>query len=271
MHAILQSIETLMQASVDDLRAKGLLEDIRDSLQANMALLPDAVIRDIDNLLHMLVTVKRDNVELWMNLLNLKSELAAKTARLDKVEGDLVTVKAELVEVQAELVEVKAELAEKTTRLVQVEGQLSEVKATLTSTQQRLAVRQIYHALNEKLLRKMSRALGMDIQSFWKTRVSNVGGFRRSTDMMRVWRDFQAAYDIDDDPSTFWEELKDGKLAFDCFVHAGSFPSYRYDEVLEIADAVFVGEHERHRWGFLRVLEITRRLSEEEGVGLYEY
>jgi hypothetical protein len=267
-----------MQASVDDLRAKGLLEDIRDSLQANMALLPDAVIRDIDNLLHMLVTVKRDNVELWMNLLNLKSELAAKTARLDKVEGELVTVKAELVEVKAELVEVKAELAEKTTRLVQVEGQLfdvraelSDVRATLTSTQQRLAVRQIYHALNEKLLRKMSRALGMDIQSFWKTRVSNVGGFRRTPDMMRVWRDFQAAYDIDDDPSTFWEELKDGKFAFDCFVHAGSFPSYRYEEVLEIADAVFVGQHERHRWGFLRVLEITRRLSEEEGVGLYEY
>lgn len=35
-------------------------------------------------------------------------------------------------------------------------------------------------------------------------------------------------------------------------------------------DETFLGDRERHKDGFMRVLEIVRRLSEEDGGGLYE-
>ena len=76
-------------------------------------------------------------------------------------------------------------------QLVQVldlKESLNDVKNKLKASEDKLAVRQIFCALNEKLLRAAAAYFQMDMDSFWKKyRGSNIKSLQYKPELQNVW------------------------------------------------------------------------------------
>lgn len=155
-------------------------------------------------------------------------------------------------------------------RLSMVELELEQTKKSYKSSQQELAVRQIYHALNEKILFRVAQKTNQQVQQLWKNRVTSVGGLAKP-EYRKAWKELQKELGITEDPATFWELLKENKAPFDKFVHQDSFDVVKplsYDEVKsEVAAKVFVGEREKFEPTFHYLLQINQKLSDAMGQG----
>ena len=141
------------------------------------------------------------------------------------------------------------------------------------SSQQELAVRQIYHAHNEKILFRVAQKTNQQVQQLWKNRVTSVGGLAKP-EYCKAWKELQKELGITEDPATFWELLKENKAPFDKFVHQDSFDVVKplsYDEVKSgVAAKVFVGEREKFEPTFQYMLQINQKLSDAMGQGLFD-
>lgn len=149
--------------------------------------------------------------------------------------------------------------------------QLKDMKRKLELSHDQLAVRQVYHALNEKLLREVCRELCISTQALWDRKVSNVGALRKRPDTKGAWEKIAQRLDIKDSAGDFWEVLKDGKHEFDVFVHDGSYPECSYEELKCVATRLFVGDMAKHEAAFLDFLEVSHKLSVQTGQSLYKY
>jgi chromosome segregation ATPase len=233
---IVERLENLMTSYADDARAIGMLSAMRDDVHNIVSAIPKKLKNDLNTVLRLLVNAKTDNAELW---------------------GQVVGLSEEIKQLKEELKDTREEV--------------KDLHKKLELSHDQLAVRQIYHALNEKLLREVCRVLHISTQALWDKKVSNVGALRKRADTKSAWEKIAQRLNITDSAGDFWEELKDGKHEFDIFVHDGSYPEYSYEELQGVAERVFVGDMAKHKVAFLEFLEVNHKLSLETGQSLYKY
>ncbi len=186
--------------------------------------IPFSVLSDLSKVLHLLVDAKRDNAQLWEQLITMKEEL-------------------------------------------------EQLKAQLTTKESFLAVRQVYHAVNEKLLRRLIGLTGLQEKTFWKKyKTTNIGHIIYQKDLMQLWPTLQQQFNISEAPDELWSKIHDGKEVFDKFVHSTSFQHFPHSElVAKVMPTVFVGELEKFEPAFEDVLALDVALTEGTGKDLYEY
>lgn len=159
-------------------------------------------------------------------------------------------------------------------RLSTVEAELDRTKKLCNSSQQELAVRQIYHALNDKILLRVAQMVNQNVRQLFNNRVTSVGGLSKP-EYRKAWRDLQKEVGIIEDATGFWDLLKDNKDPFDKFVHKDSYDAVKvlsYDELkTNVAAEVFIGDREKYEPTFQYLLEINKKLSDKMGQSLYEY
>ena len=155
-----------------------------------------------------------------------------------------------------------------------VESKLEQTEQLYKSSQQELAVRQIYHALNDKMLLRVAQKTNQSVRQLFNNRVTNVGGLVKP-EYRKAWKELQKELSITEDPAGFWELLKDNKDPFDKFVHEDSYDAVKplsYDELkTDVAAEVFVGDREKYEPTFQYLLCINKKLSDTMGQSLYEY
>jgi hypothetical protein len=240
--SIQNSLTALIDRYTDDVETRQKLEAIMSNLDNLYTSIPQKLLTDFQTLLHLLVDAKRDNARLWEQVVNLREEL--------------------------DLTKVWLESSSSETRKLREEFDLYKKQVS----EEKFAVRQVYHALNEKLLRKVASMASKDINSLWKLRISNIGGIQRHADLMKAWHKLQRDFDITETPSEFWTALTDGKHPFDIHVHQGSFTAYPYSTLKdEIVEKVFIDELEGHKCTFSYFLELSHQLSLEAGCSIYDY
>jgi hypothetical protein len=143
--------------------------------------------------------------------------------------------------------------------------------AELQASKERLTIRQVYHALNEKLLRRVIVMSGMTDKDFWNLDISNISKVEKHGHLRKAWCRVQKDCGIKLSAKELWDGIVEGKHEFDTFVHKGSFEVVGYKKLLEIAERVFVGEHEKLKPGFLKLAALSKSLSEKLGKNLFEY
>lgn len=139
------------------------------------------------------------------------------------------------------------------------------------ASKERLTIRQLYHALHEKLLRRVIFMSDMSAKEFWALDVSNISKIEKHTRLRKAWLRVQSDCSIKLSAKDLWDNIKDGKSEFDEFVHKGSFEVVGYDKLLEIAERVFVGDHEKLKPGFLKLAALSKSLSDKTSKNLFEY
>lgn len=174
------------------------------------------------------------------------------------------------------LVDCKNDNARLWSEIVELKERLQRQEDRLRVSHGKLAIRQVYHAVNEKLMRQFATEIGVPVQRLWDKRISNVGGLGRLKPGADHWPPFAQRYGLSDEetpqsPAEIWQQIKDGKHHFDTYVHEGSFPHFSAAELREIADNEFVGEKTAYKAAFLDFLRVDELLSEDMGVGLYQY
>jgi cell division septum initiation protein DivIVA len=240
--AVLRNLTSLLSCERDEHVVATLLD-----IKERVAAMPDQhVSKDLNTVLHLLVDVKNDNAQLWAQIVQLKDQLDASNARIAELEGQLDASKA---------------------RIAELEGTVSDLKAIITTQGYKLAMRQVLHALNEKLLRRAAAiaAPGLTLAQFWsKYKVRNIGQMKCDPVLLTAWRSMSDDLELLPDPRDFWEDLKDLKSDLDAFVHDGSFPRMTFNELTEAAEKSL---EDKDRYAFLDML----RLSAKLGGSLYDY
>jgi hypothetical protein len=138
------------------------------------------------------------------------------------------------------------------------------------------AVRQIYHAVNEKLLRRLIALTGLTEKDFWKKyKTTNIGNIIHHPDLMNMWTTLQKQFKFSESPAQLWSKIYDGKHEFDVFVHTwccSHFSHYPYQELVDnVVPTVFVGDLQKFEPGFMDVLELDLALTEGTDKDMYEY
>lgn len=139
------------------------------------------------------------------------------------------------------------------------------------ASKERLTIRQVYHALNEKLLRLVITLSGMTPKAFWALDVSNISKIEKHPSLRKAWTRVQSMCGTKLSPKELWDNIVEGKSEFDTFVHKGSFEVVGYEQLLEISERVFVGEQEKLKSGFLKLAALSKFLSEKANKNLFEY
>lgn len=152
-------------------------------------------------------------------------------------------------------------------------NEVQQLKAKLESKETHLAVRQIYHAVNEKLLRKLIELVGLPAKAFWqKYKISDIGQVVHHRDLGQVWPAVQQQFQFSESPAELWDMIASGKHEFDRFVHESSFPHFSYQELQStVAPSVFDGDLEKYEAAFLHVLDLDQRLTAGTDKDLYTY
>ena len=169
------------------------------------------------------------------------------------------------------LVDCKTDNARLQAETVDLREQLHACKHVMQDSQATFAIRQVYRAVNEKLMRKFACELGVPVQTLWKSWISNMGGLGRLPAAKQTWKHFAARYGIDDEPRGLWDQLRDGKQLFGTLKHEGRGLQFTVAEMRQVADKVFVGDTEAYKPAFLHFLNINEQLSNEMQTGLFEY
>lgn len=240
--AVLRNLASLLSCERDEHVVATLLD-----IKGRVTAMPDQhVSKDLNTILHVLVDVKNDNAQLWAQIVQLKDQLDASKARIaaldDKVEAGEV-------------------------RIAEIEGTVLDLKAIIATQGCKLAMRQVLHALNEKLLRRAAAiaAPGLTLAQFWsKYKVRNVGQMKYDSALLSAWRSLSDDLELISDPRHFWDDLKDLKSDLDAFVHVGSFPRLTFDELTQAAERSL---EDKDRYAFLDMLRLSARL----GGSLYDY
>lgn len=227
---VLRNISNLLSCERDE-SVVATLVDIKERVTA----MPDQhVSKDLNTLLHLLVDVKNDNAQLWVQIVQLKEQMDADQARISKLED---TVR--------------------------------DLKTTISTQGCKLAMRQVLHAVNEKLLRRAAAIAAPDLPlaQFWsKYKVRNVGEMKYEAALLDAWESMSSDFGLFSDPRRFWDYLRDLKGGFDAYVHDGSFPRLSVEELTAAAEGSL---EDKDRPAFLDMLRLSVRLS--EGGSIYDY
>lgn len=171
------------------------------------------------------------------------------------------------------LVDVKADNAQLWHQVLQIKEELEKVKGNLRDMQERLAVREVMAACNEKWIRETARRGNKGFGYLWKNHLFSIRNVASDMALSGAWTQLlQELQTEEKDAKRLWGAFKHVKGALDKFVHVDSFPRFTYQQLkTEVADRVFVGKNRQFREDFLVFLEVNRRLSDMHGESLYEY
>lgn len=157
LQSINDSLEDLMTSYSNDLKARGVLENIKALVNQYLQAIPRELLLNLRSVLRLLVDVKSDNVQLWTQVLDLKESLG-------------------------------------------------NVSLRLKASEDKLAIRQIYCALNEKMLRRAAAHLGMDMDAFWKRyKGSNIKSLQYRPELQCAWSNMQAQLGFGESPGEIVE------------------------------------------------------------------
>ena len=160
-------------------------------------------------------------------------------------------------------------------RLTKAESQIQAVTALYKSSQQELAVRQVLHRLNEKLLIRVAEKAEVDVQQLYDERITNIGKICRSKKYHKAWQQIQKEHEFSDNAEGFWTDLKECKEPFDKFVHEDSFADVKqisYEKLQnDVAKEVFVGDKAKFEPSFQFFLRVNKKLSDAMGYSLFSY
>lgn len=139
--------------------------------------------------------------------------------------------------------------------------------------QERLAVRAVMDACNEKWIRETARRGNKDFTYLWKNHLFGIRDVATDSTLSGAWTQLLEELKTEEkDAKRLWGVFKHVKGAFDLFVHVDSYPKFTYEELkTDVADRVFVGNNRQFKEGFLAFLEINKKLSEMHGESLYDY
>jgi hypothetical protein len=297
---IMAAFESLMTTYVSDLKAMGTLQLIKDNLSRCLDPLPDGLKLDLCQLLKLLLETKSGSGELWQQICTLKDDVqnlqhkitafnaaavasqimanTAATAAMAATTAAIVAIasadaSAARVTAAAEeaIASAKASAAKAIAAAEEDIASAAVSAAELQASKERLTIRQVYHALNEKLLRRVIVMSGMTDKDFWNLDISNISKVEKHGHLRKAWCRVQKDCGIKLSAKELWDGIVEGKHEFDTFVHKGSFEVVGYKKLLEIAERVFVGEHEKLKPGFLKLAALSKSLSEKLGKNLFEY
>lgn len=152
------------------------------------------------------------------------------------------------------LMDVKSDHVQLWSQVLDLKESMGDVSVRFKASEEKLAVRQIYCALNEKMLRRAAAHLGINMDAFWKKyKGSNIKSLQYRPELQRAWSDMQAQLGFGETPGELWNIIVDGRHEFDHFVHDGSFTKLSSELLRKVAETVFVGDKARHKHGFLYV------------------
>jgi hypothetical protein len=171
------------------------------------------------------------------------------------------------------LVDVKSDNAQLWQQVLQIKDELEKVKGSMRDMQERLAVREVMAACNEKWIRETARRGNKGFAYLWKNHLYNIRYVAGDSALSVAWKELLDELQTDEkDARSLWGAFKHVKGALDRFVHVDSFPRFTYQQLKsEVADRVFVGRHGQFKEDFLMFLEVNKRLSDMHGESLYEY
>ena len=162
-----------------------------------------------------------------------------------------------------------SELGELTRELAESKTELADTAARLQASEEQLAIRQMFFALNEKLLRKVAAVMGISPDQLWRDRIHNIGKLSAHRYQL-PWQQIQTELGFADTPQELWEDICSGRADLDQCVHDGSFKHLSDSELLAAADSIFVGEREKFKPTFVFEMRLSRKLSGDTG-SLYTY
>lgn len=161
----------------------------------------------------------------------------------------------------------------KVDNVMQIKDELEKVKGELRDMRERLAVREVMAACNEKWIRETARRGNVAFKYLWKNHLFSIRNVAADLVLSGAWKQLlEELHTEEKDAKRLWGAFKHVKGALDRFVHVDSFPRFTYEQLkTEVVDRVFVGKNRQFREDFLVFLEVNKRLSEMRGETLYEY
>lgn len=168
-------------------------------------------------------------------------------------DEDVICVLAKEIEIEIE------ELAkERKTMLKDIRDlkkDMDEIKAAEQERKEKFALRDIYHAFNEKCLRMMAKKMDMSTHGFFKSYpIRNIGDVSEDaqysmqqqirdgryegngSQLRKAWSSVKEAYKFPYNGPELWDLMHKVKNPFDKYVHGGSYDKVNDEKLLEIAE-----------------------------------
>lgn len=278
-------LESLLSFYTHDPETIAMLLRCKDNLSLYSDSLPPEVQLDLHTILNLHMKAMRSFDEMQQANLNLKGDVqhlrhkmagfhaaafashnianAANSAAL------LATTKANAAASAANAAASAANAA--AARVEQVTAWANVSVAEQQQSKERLTIRQVYHALNEKLLLRVLAFSGLTPKEFWALGVTNIGKVEKHVKLLQPWSRVQSECKIKISAKDLWENITEGKSGFDSFVHKGSFQVVGYEALLGMTERIFVGEFEKFKPGFLELAALSKSLSEKDGKSMFDY
>ncbi len=138
---------------------------------------------------------------------------------------------------------------------------LKQVQDQLEVVHEKLALRQVIQALNDKLLRSLAATMQMPVQRLWDRHIHSIGKLPKDGAYSAAWSSMQHHLQIPFKAKELQSDIRESREGLDGFVRVGGFRHLSDDELRLAADRHFIGDQERLKPTFLFILQLNRRLS----------
>ena len=144
-------------------------------------------------------------------------------------------------------------------------------------TMEKMALRQIYHAFNEKCLHMIAQNLGMKTSDFFSVySIRNIGDLNDPTILKEelpktigtirindAWGHIQQQHAIPLDSKSVWDAIRKTKRPLDEYIHGSAFTKLVGDDLIEAAKKHIINEEELDF--FMKILKWSKSLSRALG------